>query len=197
MTKQPCSTFHPVVHHPEPLPVFDFTEAFDPDEINRQGWGIGRYDERRVQTMYNNADLYDEARCIHIGIDIWGPAGTPVHAFAPGHVYAVEHHNSPRNYGPTVITEHEVNGATLWALHGHLSKETLEHVRPAMPVESGDVIGWFGEENENGGWPPHLHFQLSRKEPVDGDMPGVVAPMDRDAALNTYPDPRQVLGPLY
>ena len=64
-------------------------------------------------------------------------------------------------------------------------------------VKEGDVIAWFGAFEENGGWEPHLHFQLSLIEPETHDMPGVVAPEDRDQALKDYPDPRLVLGPLY
>ena len=51
--------------------------------------------------------------------------------------------------------------------------------------------------HENGGWEPHLHFQLSYQEPETHDMPGVVAPSDREEALQIYPDPRLVLGTLY
>lgn len=189
--------FARVVDYPEPIPVFDFTSSYDPEAVRARGWGIGGYNERRVQSMYNNADLYDEARCIHMGVDIWGPAGTAVHAFTDGEVYAVEHHDAPRNYGPTVITQQQVDGETLWALHGHLSVETLDHVAPGQTVRRGEVIGWFGSPDENGGWPPHLHFQLSRTAPADGDMPGVVAPSDRAKALTIYPDPRRVLGDVF
>ena len=55
----------------------------------------------------------------------------------------------------------------------------------------------MGAHDENGGWEPHLHFQLSYQEPETHDMPGVVAPSDRDEALQIYPDPRLVLGALY
>jgi peptidoglycan LD-endopeptidase LytH len=193
----PPPPFAAVVHYPDPIPVFDFTSSYDPGAVQSRGWGIGGYNERRVQSMYNNADLYDEARCIHMGVDIWGPSGTAVHAFSDAVVYAVEHHDSARNYGPTVITQHLVDGERLWALHGHLSMDTLDHVRPGQTVEKGAVLGWFGERHENGDWPPHLHFQLSRIEPTEGDMPGVVAPGDRSAALQTYPDPRIVLGDVF
>lgn len=193
----PPPPFAAVVDHPDPIPEFDFTSSYDPDAVQSRGWGIGGYNERRVQSMYNNAELYGEARCIHMGVDIWGPAGTAVHAFSDAVIYAVEHHDTPRNYGPTIITEQMVNGEPLWALHGHLSMKTLDHVRPGQSVEKGAVIGWFGYVHENGNWPPHLHVQLSRVEPTGGDMPGVVAPSDRSDALKTYPDPRIVLGDVF
>ena len=53
------------------------------------------------------------------------------------------------------------------------------------------------EVDENGGWPPHVHFQLALSEPTTHDMPGVVATSQHAAALDEYPDPRMVLGPLY
>ena len=54
-----------------------------------------------------------------------------------------------------------------------------------------------GSEEVNGGWPPHVHFQLSLKEPETHDMPGVVEQEARESALEIYPDPRLVLGLLY
>jgi len=55
----------------------------------------------------------------------------------------------------------------------------------------------MGKKHENGGWEPHVHFQLSLVEPVVPDLPGVVARADREQALIDYPDPRLVLGALY
>lgn len=197
----PSSPFHPVVHHPTPLRVFDFTETYDPGHIEDVEWGIGRYDEDRTQAMYSSA-LYADGRSVHMGIDIWGPAGTPVHAFADGRIYAVERHDGPRNYGPTIITEHTVpvdglSADRFWVLHGHLSVKSLSLHKPGDPIEAGDILGAFGREAVNGGWAPHLHLQLSVVEPTDGDMPGVVHPSDRGQALQVYPDPRLILGDLY
>ena len=45
----------------------------------------------------------------------------------------------------------------------------------------------MGEEHENGGWPPHVHVQMSLHEPEDGDLPGVVKGEDREDALALYP----------
>jgi len=197
----PPSSFHPVVEHPTPLRVFDFTEAYDAAHIRDVEWGVGRYDERRTQAMYNSA-LYDDGRSVHMGIDIWGPVGTPVHAVADGHVYAVQRHEGPRNYGPTIITEHTVpvdglSSDRFWVLHGHLSVASLRLHAPGDRIQAGDVLGGFGHEEVNGGWAPHLHLQISIVEPTDGDMPGVVHATDREAALHTFPDPRLLLGEIY
>ena len=55
----------------------------------------------------------------------------------------------------------------------------------------------MGTREVNGGWNPHLHFQLSLLEPETHDLPGAVSVADRSWALRAFPDPRLVLGPLY
>ena len=105
------------------------------------------------------------------------------------------------SYGPTIITEHsiEIDGKqqTIWVLHGHLSRESLNGLVAGAPISKGDAIGKMGEEYENGGWPPHVHIQLSMVEPTEPDLEGVVSPEHRDDALKRYPDPRNILGLLY
>ncbi|HET6528601.1 MAG TPA: hypothetical protein VFG39_07595, partial [Balneolaceae bacterium] len=58
-------------------------------------------------------------------------------------------------------------------------------------------IAEIGTEEVNGGWAPHLHFQLSVDDPGKADLPGVVSDDEREQALELYPDPRLVLGELY
>ena len=55
----------------------------------------------------------------------------------------------------------------------------------------------MGDASENGGWPPHVHVQMAWEAPVDGDLPGVVCQEDRLDALERFPDPRLICGPLY
>jgi murein DD-endopeptidase MepM/ murein hydrolase activator NlpD len=105
--------------------------------------------------------------------------------------------DEPGSYGPTIIIQHELDGLPIWALYGHLSMESLQMVEVGGPIEEGQIIATVGDKSVNGGWAPHLHFQLSWDEPVENDMPGVVAQEDRDWALEKYPDPRIVLGPIY
>ena len=95
------------------------------------------------------------------------------------------------------MTKHLVGGTPVWALYGHLSSNSIQGKEIGQRIRKGEVICWIGNKQENGGWEPHLHFQLSLKEPETHDMPGVVAPDKRDEALREYPDPRWVLGPIY
>jgi peptidoglycan LD-endopeptidase LytH len=188
--------FKPVIAYPGPFEVFDFGSEYDADAVERAGWGIGKYDERRSSDMYNS-HLYVDGRTVHMGLDLWGPSGTPVMAFLDGRIYAKADNANPRDYGPTVVTEHELQGVRFWALFGHLSRESLAIHDIGDTVSAGTVLGYFGDREVNGGWAPHLHLQLSLTPPLDADMPGVVHPQDRAWARATYADPRLVVGPLY
>ncbi len=186
--------FHPVIRLPPDYTVFDFTRP-DPALLLRTRYGVGRYDEKRAG-LYNTA-IFGGVRDIHMGIDLMAPPGEPVHAFADGELYCFGENTAPGDYGPVVITRHELDGVPLWALHGHLSRDSLPGKREGAPVRAGEVIGRVGTALENGGWPPHVHFQLSWERPATHDLPGVVAEADRERALGTYPDPQLVLGKLY
>jgi hypothetical protein len=56
------------------------------------------------------------------------------------------------------------------------------------------VIGALGIPAENGGWPPHLHFQcIVDMEGYMGDYPGVCKWSEREQYLRNCPDPIQLL----
>lgn len=181
--------------NPNELYVFDFTDGYDADFIQTKKWGIGKYDEKR-SNMYL-ASQYNNERNVHIGIDIWTRAGTPVFSFWDGQVAYIQDNDQPGDYGPTIVVRYKLNSKNLYALYGHLSKESLTMVSVGQQIKKGQQIAILGTSVVNGGWEPHLHFQLSIEDPGEADMPGVVAPRDRQEALQTYPDPRLVLGDLY
>ena len=188
--------FAPVIRLPASYEVYDFSKGYDPERMRSSAYGIGRYDEKRAG-MYTT-DLFKEgARDIHVGIDIAAPAGTEVHAFYAGEIFMTGINPAEGDYGGTVITQHQLGECTLWALHGHLSHASARARKTGDRFAAGDVIAWLGEKSENGGWNPHLHFQLSWERPQKCDLPGVVGDKDRSRALAVYPDPRLVLGPLY
>ena len=199
--------FHPVVKLPSEYWVFDFTKGVKSDWQCPLEYQIGRYDEHRPG-MYTS-EIFSGERDLHVGLDIGAPVDTPVFCFADGVVFSKGINPEDGSYGPTIITQHELrlpasigskeltNKRKFWLLHGHLSTKSLDMVDIGDSVSSGQLIATIGDENENGGWPPHIHLQISLIEPIDNDMPGVVKLSDRDEALATYLDPRLILGQIY
>ena len=199
--------FHPVIHLPEEYWVFDFTRGEDKTWVCPYDYQIGRYDEYRPG-MYTS-ELFGGVRDVHIGLDIGAPIDTPVYAFSDGVIHSFGNNSEDGSYGPTIITEHfislpeKVGSQTLapktkvWALHGHLSLDSLTGLKVGTRIKAGEIIAKVGSEEVNGGWPPHVHFQLSFVEPETYDMPGVVEQEKREESLKIYPDPRLVLGLVY
>jgi murein DD-endopeptidase MepM/ murein hydrolase activator NlpD len=146
--------------------------------------------------MYNAA-LFEGERNIHMGIDIGAPVGTPVHAFYAGEIFLSGNNPAEGDYGYTLITKHVFGSVELFALFGHLNANSIAGKIPGQTFSAGEVLAWVGDRHENGGWNPHLHFQLSYLRPEKCDLPGVVSEKDRAQALLDFPDPRLVLGPLY
>ncbi len=197
-------TFYPVIDLPEKYPIFDFTSGYNPEETIKNKFGVGRYNEVRP-TMYQGEQYQNDDgvhRNIHVGIDIAAPVGSEIRAFYSGSILFIQDNNKAWDYGPTIVTEHKILNLKnevieLYALFGHLSTESLTHLSVGDEFMTGDVLGWIGSSEVNGGWNPHVHFQLSVEKPEQGDMPGVVSQKERQAALKKYPDPRLVLGPIY
>ena len=184
---------HPAVLFRGGYDVLDLTGAPQPPRTSM--WSVGRYDEDRA--IYTQA-LFAGARTVHVGLDLGGPAGTPVHAWTDGVVLHAGYNEAEGDYGHVLVLEHDAPaGLPRFALYGHLSAATLGHAPVGRRFREGDVIGWLGAPHENGGWPPHLHLQLARDRPETHDLPGAVAPADRAWALEAFPDPQRVVGRLY
>lgn len=188
-------SFHPVVHLPKDYQVFDFSKPYDKNHSPPGTYGVGKYNEKRVQ-MYTQ-EIFAHNRDIHVGIDLSAPTGTPVYSFYSGEVFLFADNNQDGDYGPTIITRHLIQDIEIFALYGHLSRLSLNGKTIGQKIDAGDTLGWIGEESENGNWKPHLHFQLSLLTPEKADLPGVVSSADLEKALQIYPDPQLVLGKLY
>lgn len=158
-------------------------------------YGIGGYDEKRG--WYARGEQFsngEEVRSIHLGVDIWAPAGEPVYAAYDAVVHSAQDNALFGDYGPTVILTHELDGVVFHTLYGHLSRESLPAKEPGTVIKQGERIGTLGAPPINGDWPPHLHFQII----VDmlgkfGDYPGVAAESQRDLYLALCPDPNLIL----
>lgn len=194
-----AKSVHPVMKLPADRKVFDFRQNYNPEKMTdftvSGGWGVGGYLEKRAD-MYL-APQYENRRNVHMGIDIWAKQGEPVFSPLPGIIAYKAYHGEDGNYGAAIVLKHHLDGEDLFALYGHLSKKSLALNEVGTVVEAGDLIGWLGNSNENGNWPPHLHYQISTKDPGEADMPGVVAEEEVDEAAAVYPDPRILLGAIY
>ena len=195
--------YHAIVDLPPVYHLHDFSKDKDPKPDGT--WSVGKFDEIRP-TMYDTdmfqdtnyaVDGYSGVRDVHVGLDIGGPVGTPVRAWHDGTVLHAGYNADAGDYGNVIVTEHRVGGVLVYALYGHLTTDTLRASPVGRAFRRGEVLGGIGDRHENGGWPPHVHFQLSLKRPETHDLPGVVSRADREEALETYPDPRLVLGMLY
>ena len=158
--------------------------------------GIGRYNEDRV--LYRHSPLFDgaaERRSIHLGIDLFVVESTEIMAPLPAVVHSLADNAGLGDYGPTVILEHELDGARFFTLYGHLSRTTLRALKEGQRLAPGQTLGAVGDVHENGGWPPHLHFQvICDASPESGDYPGVATPSDCKRFLELCPDPNFILG---
>src|SRR6201996_5347562 len=135
-----------------------------------------------------------EPRRLHLGIDIWGPAGTPVMAPLNGVVHSFAFNNNDSDYGATLILTHNLDGVGFHTLYGHLSLNSLKNLYEGKNVNKGEVIAEFGMRFENGNWPPHLHFQvITDMQGWKGDYPGVCRYSERERWLDNCPDPNLIL----
>ena len=165
--------------------------------------GIGEYNEPRL--VYTTEQFRVEGiegaewRTIHIGLDLFAQPGTPVRTPLAGKVHSVRNNAAPGDYGPTVIVEHALRDGEgdfqAYTLYGHLDLETLRDVSPGQPLAAGAVVGRLGAAAVNGGWSPHVHFQLI----VDlldrtGEFPGVARPAERQVWTGLSPDPHRLAG---
>ncbi|MFX1475028.1 MAG: aminotransferase class III-fold pyridoxal phosphate-dependent enzyme, partial [Promethearchaeota archaeon] len=158
--------------------------------------GIGRYNEARMIYIGVQYLATRERRTIHTGIDLFLKPGTPVLAPLDGKVHSFLNNTTPFDYGPTIILEHKIQDSDLkfFTLYGHLSLDSLEGLTHGKPIKRGEKIAEVGAFPVNGGWPPHLHFQLiTDLLDKEGDFPGVALPSQRDIWLSISPDPNLML----
>jgi peptidoglycan LD-endopeptidase LytH len=135
-----------------------------------------------------------QARRLHLGTDIWGPAGTRVMAPLGGIVHSFAFNNHDGDYGATIIITHNLNGLIFHSLYGHLSLNSLKNLQAGQRIRTGEVFTEMGMRFENGNWPPHLHFQLILDmDGWEGDYPGVCAFLEGAKWLKNSPNPDLLL----
>jgi len=178
-----------------PLSEWIFREINDSSAV----FGVGRYDEARG--IYNapqfaaNSNPTDERRTVHLGIDLFVEPGAAIHAPSAGEVHLLANNAAPLDYGPLVILKHSTGDEEFFTLYGHLGTETLARLRVGQSIARGEAFARVGAIHENGGWPPHLHFQviLDLLE-LEADFPGVALPSQRKVWTSLSPNPNLLLG---
>lgn len=159
---------------------------------------IGRYDEERA--IYFGpafeASNGSEPRRLHIGLDIFCDAGTEVVAPIDAHVHSFRNNAAPKDYGPTIILAHAIGAEfEFYTLYGHLSRDSLPRLRLGEVIAAGTPFARLGRPDENGDWPPHLHFQfIADLLGQSGDFPGAASVGERGFWTRLCPDPRSFLG---
>jgi 4-aminobutyrate aminotransferase-like enzyme/Ser/Thr protein kinase RdoA (MazF antagonist) len=168
--------------------------------------GIGRYDEARL--LYTSpifaaapgsspsGNLTDERRAVHLGIDLFAAPSTAIYAPIEGVVHTLANNTGALDYGPLVILRHQtVDGHEFFTLYGHLAKSSLSQLRVGQRLARGERLARVGAAQENGGWPPHLHFQiiLDLLE-QDANFPRVARASERRVWMSLSPDPNLLLG---
>jgi murein DD-endopeptidase MepM/ murein hydrolase activator NlpD len=163
-------------------------------------FGIGGYNENR--SFYNRSKLFDiesqnlkrASRTLHLGIDIWGDSGTKIYAPFGGMVHSFAFNNNFGDYGATIILSHQLEGFSFCTLYGHLSLKDIRSINKGYYIIRGQEFAHFGNEVENGQWPPHLHFQVICDIGMyEGDYPGVCNYTERKYYLKNSPDPDSIL----
>jgi 4-aminobutyrate aminotransferase-like enzyme/Ser/Thr protein kinase RdoA (MazF antagonist) len=166
---------------------------------NANAIAVGRYDEARPvyssSLFAGDSNPTDERRTVHLGIDLFADAGTPVSAPFDATIHAFADNATPLDYGPVVILKHQANRQEFFTLFGHLSRESLTPLKIGERVARGQSFARIGASTENGGWIPHLHFQIIL-DPLNlsTDFPGVAFPSQRSVFTSLSPDPNLILG---
>ena len=165
--------------------------------VETQGFHLGYYAEPRLiytdKAFYKGPFKASNRRTVHIGVDIFAPAGTRVHAPLNATVEAVENRKDNLDYGGLVILRHEIEkGAPFFTLYGHLNPESIGALTAGQLIKKGQTIAALGEQQHNGGWAPHLHFQTGLIN-TDPNWPGAVDPDELDFWSMLYPNPAAIL----
>ena len=103
---------------------------------------------------------------------------------------------APLDYGPLVILQHDAGDAgPFFTLYGHLDYGIVGTLKIGQRITRGEEFARIGAAHENGGWPPHLHFQIILDLlDLDADFPGVAFASQRAVWTSLSPDPNLLVG---
>ncbi|HEX7325655.1 MAG TPA: aminotransferase class III-fold pyridoxal phosphate-dependent enzyme [Rhodanobacteraceae bacterium] len=167
-------------------------------ELQRSGAsvGIGRHDEARfTPDAYRSIGVeqpVDELATVHLGMDVFVPAGTAVHAPLAGVVHAA----AVQGGAACVVLQHAPpGGPVFFTLFRHLSADSVATLAQGKAVVRGQALGTIAAPAQTGGEPAHVHLQLALDLLGRGaDFPHRVPVAERAAWAALSPDPNLILG---
>ncbi|NOD31349.1 aminotransferase class III-fold pyridoxal phosphate-dependent enzyme [Ruegeria atlantica] len=168
------------------------------EEYGQDLW-LGYYNEPRL--IYAEPGFRkgpwkaSDRRTVHLAVDVFAPAGTVLHAPISGRVEVVENRDQHLDYGGVIILHHETpEGDPFYTLYGHLDPECCDRLKPGDPVAQGAAFARLGDAGQNGGWAPHVHFQLAlTTDGMEADWPGVGDPDELELWHAVCPNPAALL----
>lgn len=168
-------------------------------EDNQAKCGVGKYAEAR--SIYTTDSFKCEGnegsqwRTVHLGIDLFQSPGSPVFAPLDGIVHRVFLPQRPLSSGPKLILEHRIDThLSFYTMYGHLQADSVKHLSVGQRVVKNELIARIGDSSENGGWTPHLHFQIVLDLLTENEgFPGVCLPSQKNIWLSLAPDPNLLL----
>lgn len=133
-------------------------------------------------------------RNIHLGLDLWLAAGSPIYAPLDGVVHSFKNNTNYGDYGPTIILKHHIKNKACYTLYGHLSLASIVTLEVGQSFKKGEQIATLGDASVNGDYAPHLHFQIIKDmQDFVGDYPGVCAKKELGFYRENCPDPELLL----
>jgi 4-aminobutyrate aminotransferase-like enzyme/Ser/Thr protein kinase RdoA (MazF antagonist) len=167
-------------------------------ERDRVELGIGPWGEERPvysSDAFRSVFAPDARRSVHLGLDLFAPAGANVRTPLDATVMDLLETDVPLDYGHAVLLRHEPKGHVFYSLWGHLSARTFRERKVGERLKAGDVIGQLGGTHENGNWQPHVHLQLITYVPDRAaDIIGAGEAAYRPVWGDLFPDPLQFAG---
>ncbi|MDU8928202.1 aminotransferase class III-fold pyridoxal phosphate-dependent enzyme [Alisedimentitalea sp. MJ-SS2] len=184
--------------NPFDMPVEEAAHVGEEFEDNGQTW-LGFYHEPRLiytaPAFRKGPWKASDRRTVHLAVDAFAPAGRPLFAPLRGTVVVAEYREAHLDYGGVIILRHETPEADpFYTLYGHLNPEFLDRLNPGDLVERGEEFCRLGDPTMNGGWAPHVHFQLAlTTEGIEADWPGVGDPDEMYLWRAICPNPAALL----
>ncbi|MDB2462914.1 peptidoglycan DD-metalloendopeptidase family protein [Algibacter sp.] len=151
-----------------------------------------------IRTIYKRSRHFnkqaEEERNIHLGVDLWCEAETPIYAPLDGTVHSSKNNTNYGDYGPTIILKHDFDGVEFYTLYGHLSLDSIKHLKVGKIFRQNEEIATLGDASVNGDYPPHLHFQIIKDlQGCQGDYPGVCNEKALEFYKTNCPNPEFLL----